>query len=83
MKMTTPDDNDSGNFSTFVQGSQNCLEYLMPILHYALGLRFGKVCEKRRKTQAKHEKNARKTTDMRFCPTHSVIQNHFLALGSR
>ena len=27
----------------------------MPILHFALGLRFGKVCEQ------KHEQNARKT----------------------
>ena len=31
------------------------------------------------KTQAKHEQNA---TDSRFCPTHSVIYKHFLALDS-
>ena len=37
---------------------------LKPILHYALGLRFGKVCEQ------KLEKN---TTGSRFYPTHGVI----------
>ena len=40
----------------------------MPMLHYALGLRFGKVCEQ------KPEQNVRKNaTDSRFFPTHSVI----------
>ena len=39
---------------------------ILPILHYALGLRFGKVCEQKReknarKMQEKCKKNARKT----------------------
>ena len=64
----------------------------MPILHYALGLRFGKVCEQNAsKTRAKCEQNASKmrakseqnATDSRSCPMHSVIYKHFLALGSR
>ena len=50
---------------------------LKAILHYALGLRFGKFVSK---TRAKREQNA---TDSRFCPRHSVIEKHFLALGSR
>ena len=47
----------------------------MRILHYALSLHFGKVCEqKASKTRAKREKNA---TDSHSCPTHSVIYQHF------
>ena len=36
----------------------------MPILHYALVLHFGKVCDQ------EHEKNA---TGLRFYPNYSVI----------
>ena len=51
--------------------SQNFYLGLMPILHYALGLRFGKVCEQNAsKTRAKREQNV---TDSCFCPTHSKI----------
>ena len=61
------------------------------ILHYALDLRFGKIYEQNTgKTRAQHEQNKSKTrakreqnaTDSRFCPTHIVINNHFLVLGS-
>ena len=42
------------------------VEGVKPILHYALGLRFGKVCQQNaHKTCAKRGQNARKT--------HSVI----------
>ena len=40
------------------------------------------------KTRAKHKQNTSKTREKReknglgFCPTHSVIYKHFLALGS-
>ena len=46
-----------------------------PILHYALGLRFGTL--KHSKTREKY------ATDSRFYPLHSVIQNNFLAFFSR
>ena len=49
-----------------------------PILHYALGLRFGKVCEQKR--EQKREKNA---TGLIFTPMHSVMSNNFLAFFSR
>ena len=43
-------------------------ETMKPLLHYVLGLRFGKVCEQQR--EQKLEKNA---TGLFFYPTHSVI----------
>ena len=54
---------------------------LKALLHYALGLRFGNVCDQNAtKTRPKRDQNA---TDSRFYPTHSVIKKHCLALGSR
>ena len=46
---------------------------LKPLLHFAFGLRFGKVCEQ------KCEKNA---TGSRFYPTHRVIWLNFIAFFS-
>ena len=44
---------------------------IKPILHYVLGLRFGKVCEQKgEKNVRKCEKNA---TGSRFYPTYSVM----------
>ena len=53
--------------------NQTCI--FKPILHYALGLRFGKVCKQKheKNTRKTREKNARKKREPVFNPTHSVI----------
>ena len=47
---------------TFLPAVDNIQMKGKPILHYVLGMRFGKVCEQNvSKTQAKRENNMRKT----------------------